>query len=289
VFTPGVSRHAGKLDGTAPQRIYSIGALKTYLSCDIVFAKWVRAEFNEKFVGGISPEMVERFVRSLHDRDLSHATINKYVAAIAKLDAGLRAVGWRPKDAPELVPVDLYSRHADARPAPYSADQAQQIIAHLRQTCPDRRLALAAEAAWQGGLRISEVAGLRLSELSEAGWTLNLDGHSTKGGRPRLVPLNDAGRAFFEALRRTAERRSGDQVFRDHKGLPRELQRWLRRACRELGIGHSRVHDFRAAYANQLYERLTVAGASDQQARREVANALGHGRVDVLRHYLLPE
>jgi hypothetical protein len=141
VFTPGVSRHAGKQDGCAPQHIYSIGAMKTYLGCDIVLAKWVRQEFNEKFIGGISPEMVEQFIRSLHDRDLSHGTINKYGAAIAKLDAGLRAVGWRSQDAPELVPVDLYSRHADARPAPYAADEAGQIIEHLRQTCPDRRLA----------------------------------------------------------------------------------------------------------------------------------------------------
>ena len=128
VFTPGESRHAGKQDGTAAERIYSIGAMRTYLNCDIVFAKWARQEFNEKFIGGITPTMVEQFVRSLHDRDLSHATINKYVAAIVKLDAGLRAVDWRPKDAPELVPVDLYGRHADARPAPYSADQARQII-----------------------------------------------------------------------------------------------------------------------------------------------------------------
>ncbi|MCC7362650.1 MAG: hypothetical protein IT317_24430 [Anaerolineales bacterium] len=179
VFAPGASRHAGKQDGTAAERIYSIGTMKIYLSCSVVFAKWVRAEFDEKFVGGISPAMVEQFVRSLHDRDLSHATINKYVAAIAKLDVGLRAVGWRPKDALELVPVDLYSRHADARPAPYSAEEAQQIIAHLRRACPDSRLALAAEAAWRGGLRISEVAGLRLGEISTTGWSLNLDGHST--------------------------------------------------------------------------------------------------------------
>jgi integrase len=286
VFTPGESRHAGKLDGTAAEHIYSIGAMKTYLSCDIVFAKWARQEFNEKFIGGISPEMVEQFIRSLHDRDLSHATINKYVAAIAKLDAGLRASGWRPKDAPELVPVELYGRHADARPAPYSADDAKQIIEHLRQTCPDRRLALAAEAAWHGGLRISEVAGLRLGEISATGWTLNLDGHSTKGGRARDVPLNDQAKQFFQELRGMGDRRGGDYVFRDRKGLPRELQRWINRACRELGIGHSRVHDFRAAYANQLYERLIAAGASDRQARREVAGALGHGRVDVLKHYL---
>ena len=101
------------------------------------------------------------------------------------------------------------------------------------------------------------------------------------------MPLNGAGRQFFSDLRHTAERRGSSYVFRDRHGLPRELQRWINRACRELGIGHSRVHDFRAAYANQLYERLIVAGATDRQARREVAAALGHGRIDVLRHYLM--
>ena len=287
VFTPGESRHTGKLDGTAAGRIYSIGAMKTYLSCDIVFTRWVRAEFNEKFIGGITPEMVNGFIRSLHDRDLSHATINKYIAAIAKLDAGLRAVGWRRGDARELVPVELYGRHADARPAPYSAEQAGQIIAYVRQYCPDRRLALAAEAAWRGGLRISEAAGLRASEISETGWTLNLDGHSTKGGRPRTVSVDDVGRRFFIELRKSAQRRGVDNVFRDRRGLPRELERWINRACRDLGIEHSRVHEFRAAYANELYERLVAEGATDRQARREVAAALGHGRIDVLRHSLM--
>jgi integrase len=95
---------------------------------------------------------------------------------------------------------------------------------------------------------------------------LDLDGHSTKGGRARDVPLNDEARLFFQELRGMGDRRGGDYVFRDRKGLPRELQRWINRACRELGIGHSRVHDFRAAYANQLYERLIAAGASDRQA-----------------------
>ncbi|MCC7362655.1 MAG: tyrosine-type recombinase/integrase [Anaerolineales bacterium] len=111
-----------------------------------------------------------------------------------------------------------------------------------------------------------------------------------KGGRARDVPLNDEAWQFFQALRGgSGERPGSDYVFRDRKGLPRELQRCINRACRELGIGHSRVHDFRAAYANQLYERLVEAGASDRQARREVAAALGHGRVDVLRHYLRPK
>ena len=128
VFTPDASRHAGKLDGTAAAHIYSIGAMKTYLSCDIVFAKWVRKEFNEKFIGGIGPEMVERFIRNLHERDLSHATINKYVAAIAKLDAGLRA-------------VDLDSQR---RTITVAFEQGQHLVSFTWRETNNLRLAFAA-------------------------------------------------------------------------------------------------------------------------------------------------
>ena len=286
VFTPGVSRHAGKADGTASDRIYSIGTMRTYLGSNIRFARWVRDTFGERFLGKVTPEMVNAFVKDLHTRDLSHATINAYVAGIAKLDAGLRTIGWRGKDAPPLVDKELYGRHGDARPQPYAPDEAQRIVKFIQEKCPDGRLALAAEAAWRGGLRIREVARLRASEIAPSGAWLDLDGHSTKGGRSRMVPLNEDGREFFKELRAMGERHPDGHVFRDRNGLPRELQRWINRACRELGIGHSRTHDFRSAYANQLYERLIAAGASDRQARREVASALGHGRVDVLRHYL---
>ena len=289
VFTPGVSRHTGKADGTAGDHIYSIGTMRTYLSSNIRFARWVRETYGERFLGKVTPEMVNAFVKDLHARDLSHATINAYVAGIAKLDAGLRAIGWRDKNALPLVDKELYGRHGDARPQPYSQEEAQRIVKFIQVTCPDGRLALAAEAAWRGGMRIREVARLRVSEIAPSGAWLNLDGHSTKGGRSRMVPLDGNAREFFLALRRIGERHPDWHVFRDRNGLPRELQRWINRACRELGIGHSRTHDFRSAYANQLYERLIAAGASDRQARREVANALGHGRTDVLRHYLMPK
>lgn len=90
--------------------------------------------------------MVEQFIRTLHARDLSHATINKYVSAIAKLDAGLRVLHWRADESPPLVSMDLYSRHADARPEPFSPTEAKQVIDYLKVKCPDHRLASAAEA-----------------------------------------------------------------------------------------------------------------------------------------------
>lgn len=91
--------------------------MRTYLSSNLRFAKWVRENFGERFLGRVTPEMVTAFVKDLHTRDLSHATINAYVAGIAKLGAGLRALGWRDKNAPSLVNKELYGRHGDARPS----------------------------------------------------------------------------------------------------------------------------------------------------------------------------
>jgi integrase len=64
------------------------------------------------------------------------------------------------------------------------------------------------------------------------------------GVRLRQVPLNDEAKRFFLEPRGRGDRRGSDYVLRDRMGMPRELQRWINRVCRELGIGHSRTHDF---------------------------------------------
>jgi integrase len=66
------------------------------------------------------------------------------------------------------------------------------------------------------------------------------------------------------------------------------VQRTIRQAAEQLGLCDRRAHNFRAHYATQLYQRLRAGGVSDRRARRTVAAALGHGRSNVLRHYLDP-
>jgi hypothetical protein len=76
-------------------------------------------------------------------------------------------------------------------------------------------------------------------------------------------------------------------VFRDRRTLGRAYERELRRVCRELNIAHSRTHDLRSLWANETYERLMGMGATDRLARWDVSQMLGHGRLAVLRHYLI--
>ena len=138
------------------------------------------------------------------------------------------------------------------------------------------------------GLRLREAVNLRTAAISERGDLIRLSsGDGTKNGKPRLVAvLSPDGREFFVRLRNLSGAHDDGPVFRDRKTLGRAYERQVRRACRELHLAHSRTHDQRALWANECYQSLRGLGATDHQARAEVSQMLGHGRLAVLRHYL---
>ena len=76
------------------------------------------------------------------------------------------------------------------------------------------------------------------------------------------------------------------RVFRDRKKLERPYQRALSQACKSLGIEHTRTHDFRATYTNELYRRLLSEGHTEAESQIKLAEALGHRRVQIRLHYL---
>jgi len=131
------------------------------------------------------------------------------------------------------------------------------------------------------GLRLDEAVRLRVSEIG--GVELVLDSHGTKNGRPRRVLLTPAAAAFFRQLKGEA---GGRPLVFETAHLRDLVQRQVHAAAEGLGIADQRVHNFRAHYAEQLYERLRADGVSDRRARHQVASVLGHSRINVLKHYL---
>jgi len=60
----------------------------------------------------------------------------------------------------------------------------------------------------------------------------------------------------------------------------------VRKATRALGIETSGIHRLRANFAQDLYDSLVNAGASEQSARQTLAEALGHNRTSVTGSYV---
>lgn len=282
----GESRHAAKVKGKASVGVYSFNTMHAYVNAFGNFLKHARSEFGVRLAGEVEPHMAEQYLRHCAEQDMAMGTLGKIASAINKADAVMKDIGWRAREAPPLLAAGA-GRHGDLKPTPFTPDEAQAIVGRLREG-RDPRFAQLAQVQRYAGLRLREAVSLRVGAISERGGRIELAaGDGTKNGKPRVVAvLSSTGRAFYRELREGSQAHSDGRVFRDRRTLARAYERQLRRVCRELGFAHSRTHDLRSLWANETYERLMEMGAPDRQARQELSQMLGHGRLAVLRHYL---
>ena len=154
-------------------------------------------------------------------------------------------------------------------------------------------------------LRLEAAFGLRREEAikftparDDRGGRIRLKGSTTKGGRPREVPVrHDAQRALLDEARRLVG--SGAQIppERTYKQQLKVYESQTRDA------GLYRMHGLRHSYALERYEEITgwkapaaggpprrsLTGARrriDTAARQMIAEELGHSRLGVAGVYL---
>ena len=169
---------------------------------------------------------------------------------------------------------------------------------------PDK-LALVKDAHVAMALRLEAEFGLRREEAikftparDDRGDRIRLKGSTTKGGRPREVPVrNAAQRKVLDDVRRLVGRAA--LIPRD-RNYRQQLKVYESRT-REAGL--YRMHGLRHAYAQTRYEEITgwkapaaggpprrsLTGARqriDGEARRTIAEELGHGRASVSSVYV---
>lgn len=283
----GQSRHQARLAGEAGDRIFAVRTLQHYCQLNVVFAAWCRDAHGLRRLGDVTPDMVAAFIADLRRRGRSPATVNTYVCAIKKLDAGLRRVGWRYREAAPLV-GEFHGRRADVVADPYSPEDAERLIGVLAEIDPQ----------YGGVARLQRVSGLRVSEavhlqaggiaLDGSGITLAGPGTHAKGGRPRQVPILAQHQPVVVAFLEQGLAQTDGHVFQQRQSLTPAVKREASRQAIRLGIEvGDGTHSFRKLYANELYRHLLdVEGRPDDEARRAVTQALGHNRLDVLKAYI---
>jgi site-specific recombinase XerD len=131
------------------------------------------------------------------------------------------------------------------------------------------------------GLRVSETAGLLLSNVDLAGGMLAI--HNGKGGKPRVVGVNARLRALLEAYLGVRGRSSQPELFLAEKGtaltreyLGRRIRRIAKRACLDVS-----AHGLRRTFA-------TLASDAGRSVNH-IQLALGHSSIATTQAYLMAD
>ena len=178
-----------------------------------------------------------------------------------------------------IVPAEWDVNGKNIPRGAYPSDEAERILEHVHRRKPEYAQALRFILA--SGARIDEAFHLRSDKVFLAEGKVELLG---KGGKTRRVRVLQKETLFELDL-------SERFVYLDK----RKLRMWkdglraaVRRACDDLSIQRRGVHGFRGTAAGEFLRAKEMLGYEELEARRELAQWLGHKphRIEVTYAYV---
>ena len=229
----------------------------------------------------VSRTLLRDFVYLLKDLGLSAATIRRAISSIRTYYRFLAGEGRIAEDPSDRLAAP---RRGRTLPDTLSVPEVEKLLAapHLDEPLAWRDRALL-ELGYGGGLRVSELCGLLLTDLI---LTENLVRVFGKGGKERLVPVGrsviGAVSVYLHTLRPSIDRgKSGGRLLLNARGEPlSRVGAWgiVKRATERAGLS-KRVtpHTLRHTFATHLLE-----GGADLRAVQEM---LGHADLSTTQIY----
>jgi len=230
-------------------------------------------------VGELSTDQLRAWLNQLGERGLSARSMARRLSATRGFLRFAVREGWLLRDPSEGVAPPRVGRRL---PRDRSTNELSLLLQVSDTTslrgCRDRALLA---VLYGGGLRVSEVCAIRLTELDQSAGLVKVLG---KGERPRLVPLGEVCLDAIDqylALRRTTGARPSVFLFAGPSGkqLTRQaVWKIVRKVGRELGLGTDLFpHALRHSFASHL-----LAGGADLRA---VQLLLGHASITTTEIY----
>lgn len=221
---------------------------------------------------------VRGFVAERHRRGAAGRSIQRSLAAVRRLFDWLCQRGALPANPAAGVSAPRSRRHL---PATLDPDQLARLVQLDGAATADVRDRALLELLYSCGLRVSELAGLRLGDCDLDEAELGVTG---KGGKQRRVPIGSKALAALGCWlehRPAWARPDTDTVFCSRRGAAlssRSIQDRVQRAAGRQGLG-TRVHPhmLRHSFASHLLE-----SSGDLRAVQEL---LGHADISTTQIY----
>ena len=272
------------VEGASPRTVEAYGRDLAALRADVLGAR------DDFAWGRVDTDDLRRFLAAQRRAKRAPSTIARRLSAVRAFFRFLVREGLRADNPATALRAARQRRHLPRTPG---VELLTRVLEACDSTTEDgRRDRAVLELLYGGGIRLSELVGLRLGDLDWPGGTMRVRG---KGSRERLVPfLGEAPRALalhledrlaaatLQALRdgRIEGTAARLPVFTGPSGRsisPRAVQRIVARATRAAGGGHLSPHDLRHAFATHLLDR-----GADLRAVQEL---LGHASLSTTQIY----
>ncbi len=260
------------------ERNHSEHTVKAYLSDLRKFLQSI----GKSDIGSVRTEDIRGFIKELQEMGISIATQARTLSSIKAFFRFLLEEGELEEDPSALIEMPRSQRRI---PDVLSPEEIDSVLAHIDPSDPmghrDRAII---EVLYGCGLRVTELIGLRISDLHFEEGHIRVRG---KGSKERLVPFGkpaqEAVKQYLQHERegQGAAHRHEDILFlnRNGKGLSRVMIFYIARdTAKKAGIQKKvSPHTYRHSFATHLVE-----GGADLMAVREM---LGHASVTTTEIY----
>ncbi|HEY6453603.1 MAG TPA: tyrosine recombinase XerC [Steroidobacteraceae bacterium] len=221
---------------------------------------------------------VRSFAARSHARGLKGRSIQRRLAALRTFFGYLQREGAIKRNPALDIPAPKAAKHL---PQTLDVDQMARLLDFKPVNALESRDLALMELLYSGGLRLSELTGLRLKDLDLAAGSVRVLG---KGRKERIAPV---GRKAVQALRHWLEQRAPlsrpecDALFIARGGGPlsaRAVQFRVAARARAQGLPqHVHPHLFRHSFATHLLE--------SSRDLRGVQELLGHANISTTQIY----
>lgn len=275
-FAPAIKRYLRYLK---LERGYAANTIEAYAHDVAYLTKYLSD--NNIALDDVRLSHLENFAATLHDHGVGPSTQARVLCGVRSLFRYLFTDGQLTDDPSELLPSPVLGEHVPEVLSPTEIDMMEAAINPEKPEANRNRAII--EVLFACGLRVSELVGLRLSNLFLAERYISVNG---KGSKQRLVPIAESAidelQTWFadrEKMRiKTGEE---DYVFLSRRGthLTRTMVLiMIKRAAEDAGIRKTvSPHTLRHSFATALLQ-----GGADLRAIQQM---LGHENIDTTQIY----
>jgi integrase/recombinase XerC len=260
----------------------SANTVKAYVHDVGAFASWFEQTTGDEFAPGIvDPREITDYRGHLLQRGSSPATVNRRLVSLRRFFLWARNRGMSGDTPFEMLERVRVKEQKDVAPRWLRHKEQLALLRAVRQGENERDLAII-QIMLGAGLRISEAAALKLSDIKlndRSGWVYVRTG---KGMKPRSIPLSAQVRKALQAYLKTRPDTDEDDLFLGQRG---PLSEWGIHAIVKKYAYQARQDDVTAhTLRHSFAKNLVDAGTPLDQ----VAVLLGHESLDTTKVYTQP-